>query len=863
MEWLSRLAAMLRGRKLETEYDDELRFHLEMKERDNLAAGMPPDEARREAGLHFGNATRVREQCRESNGISWMSSLWQDVCFGLRSLRHNPAFTVTALLALVLGIGANTAMFTVIRGVILRPIPLPDSGRILMIYSGDVRNGPVSWTPMDSYDLAHHNRSFDAVTAFTGGVMALTGNGEPRQVTMANVTAPFLSVLGLKPPLGRTFLETDQDDVVMIGDNFWRGSWRADPAIIGRQIRLDGRKRTVIGVLPPFSFRPAGFINLNTDVFMPMILDPAQDHNAFLVLAGRLKTGVTVQQAQAELSSLLAELERSKPPDRRGGRAVLVPLQEAVAENIRTLLFILLGAVTLVLGIACANVANLLLARAGARRQELAVRASLGASRARLIRQLLTESVLLSLAGGSLGLLLCYWAVPLLIALAPEGQIPRTGDIRVDGFVLAFALTVSLLTGIVFGVVPALYATQSKPGRFQTRRAQSLRGVLVAAEVALTLVLLSGAGLLVKSLYRMLVTSTGFERENILTTTVALPDRVYTTPDPMRRFYSSVLTRIQSLPGVESAGMVSMLPLGVQWFRGDFTIEGQPPNHWMVGKPDASPDYFHAMGIPLRRGRVFDAHDTSTAPQVAIVSESIARHFFQDSDPIGHRLTLDDPKEGRWLTIVGVVGDIKQEKLASTTEPQVYVPFEQETRTFFMDLGSFIVRTPLNPATTAEAIRKQINAVDPDLPVFESATVEELMDRSAASSRFETRLLVGFASLALLLAAIGIYGVVAYGVSQRTQEIGIRRALGASQPHILRIVMGRNLPYLAAGLALGAAGALASTRVLTSLLYDVQPHDLPVLVLAPVLLAAIALLASYVPARAAMEVEPTIALRYE
>jgi predicted permease len=860
--------AMLRGRRLEAEYDDELNFHLEMKAHQYEAAGMTPEQARREAALHFGNSTIVREGCREANGISWISSLWQDIGFGVRSLRHNPAFTVSALLALVLGIGANTALFTVIRGVLLRPIPLPDSGRIVLIDSGAFRNGVFerseSWTPKASYDIAHHSRSFNSVTAFTGGVMALTGAGEPRNVSMANVTEPFFRVLGLKPRLGRTFLNTDrlvadQDDGVILGERFWRVAWHADPAIIGRQITLDGRKRTIIGVLPTF----APLINGDPDVFTPLTLNPAEDNNAFLYMAGRLKPSVTTQQAQAELSSMLSELDRTLPLDRRGGRGVLIPLQEAVAEKIRTLLLILLGAVALILLIACANVANLLLARAGARHQEIAIRASLGASRARLIRQLLTESVLLSLAGGLLGLLLCFWAVPVLLALAPEGQIPRTGDIRVDGLVFTFALIISLLTGLVFGIAPALYATQPTPSRFQTRRAQNLRGVLVAAEVALTLALLSGAGLLLKSLYRMMVTPTGFDRQNILTTTVALPDRVYTTTQPMRRFYCSVLERIQLLPGVDSAGMVSMLPLGVQWFRGDFTIEGQPDNHWMVGKPDASPDYFRAMGIPLLRGRPFDARDTSSAPNVAIISESIARQFFRNSDPIGHRLTLDDPKEGRWLTIVGVVGDVKQERLAATTEPQVYVPFEQEPRTVFMSLGSLIVRTRLDPASMAESIRKAINAVDPDLPVFENATVQQLVDRSAASSRFETRLLAGFALLALLLAAIGIYGVVAYGVSQRTQEIGIRRALGADKSHILGIVIGRNLPYLVAGLALGIAGTLASTRVLSSLLYDVQPHDVLVLLAAPVLLGLIALLASYLPARAAMEVEPTVALRYE
>ena len=485
----------------------------------------------------------------------------------------------------------------------------------------------------------------------------------------------------------------------------------------------------------------------------------------------------------------------------------------------------------------------------------------MGASRTRLIRQLLTESLLLALSGGILGLIVTYWSVPLLLVLAPAGQLPRAADIRVDGEVLLFAVALSIVTGIVFGLAPAIQATKTRVDRATSN--QKLRGFLVAAEVALTLVLLAGAGLLLKSFHRMMIVPAGFERDHILTVTVALPDRIYTTTDPMRRFYTSVLDRLQTLPGVDSAGMVSSLPLGVQWFRGDFTIEGQPPNDWMVGKPNVGADYFRTMGIPLLRGRLFDAHDTNTAQPVAIITESIAKRFWGDRDPIGRRLTLDDPKDGYWLTIVGVVGDVKQEKLAAEVQPEVYVPFQQERRTFFMDVGSFVIRTRQDAASVGEAVRKQIQTVDPDLPLFETATVQELVERSVASPRFQTRLLTAFAALALLLAAIGIYGVVAYGVSQRTQEIGIRRALGAGTSDILRTVVGSNWRYVLAGLTIGIGGALAATRVLATFLYDVKPRDPLILLLAPALLAAIALIASYLPARKAMQVEPSIALRYE
>ena len=861
MEWLSRLIALLRSKRLETEYDDELSFHLEMKERDNLAAGMTPERARREAALHFGNQTRVREQCRESNGFSWVSSLLQDLLYGVRSLRKDPAFTVTALLALTLGIGVNTAIFTVIRGVMLLPLPLPKAQQIVMI-----RSSVGSWSPKGAYELARNSRSVESLAAFTGGTMALTGNAEPRQLWSMIVAPSFFTVLGVKPALGRPFTDREaidgSDGVVILNDEFWRAAFHAHPAVIGREITLDGRKRTVIGVLPPLASQPSSYwFGRTADIVIPAVLDPNEDHNAYLQVVARLKTDFTAQQAQAELSAIDAEQDRFRPANRRGGGIHVVPLQQAVAQDIRTLLLVLLGAVALVLLIACANIANLLLARAGARRREMAVRASLGASRPRLIRQLLTESVLLSGCSGLLGIVLCYWTVPLLLRLAPAGQIPRIGDIRVDGAVLFFSLALSLLTGVVFGLAPSVHATRMNMAR--AGRSRNLRGFLVAAEVALTLVLLAGAGLLLKSFYRMMHFPTGFEREHILTVTVALPDRIYTTTVPMRRFYESVLERVRSLPGVESAGMVSSLPLGIQWFRGDFTIEGQRPNDWMVGKPNVSADYFRTMAIPLLRGRFFDAHDTNTAQPVAIITESIARRFWGDRDPIGSRLTLDDPKDGHWLSVVGVVGDIKQEKLASHIDPQVYVPFQQEQKTFFMDVGSFVIRTRQDASSVAEAVRKQIQTVDPDLPIYETATVQELVDRSAASPRFETRLLTAFAALALVLASIGIYGVAAYGVSQRTHEIGVRRALGAGKADILRIVMGGNLRYVFAGLTLGIAGAVAVTRVLATFLYEVEPRDPLVLFLAPVLLSAIALLASYLPARKAVTVQPSVALRYE
>ena len=869
MEWLSRLIALLRSRKLEAEYDDELRFHLEMKERDNVASDMTPEQARREAALQFGNQTRVREQCRESNGIPWISSILQDLRYGWRSLLKDRGFTVTALLALTLGIGVNTAIFTVIRGVMLRPLPFPDAQKIVMIYSDQVRDGQfhqmMVWSPKGAFDLQRHSHSLESLASFTGGLMALTGSGQPREVWSMQVTPPFLAVLGIQPALGRSFLDREGipglDDVALLSDKFWRSNFHADPSVVGRQVTLDGRKRTVIGVIPPLALQPIEWMMQPADIVVPAALDPAEDHNAYLRVIAKLKPGFTEQQTQAELSAMEANLDSTRPPDRRGGSVRIVPLQRALADGVRVLLFVLLGAVSLILSIACANVANLLLARAGVRRREMAVRVSLGASRPRLIRQLLTESVLLSVTGGLLAVILCYWTVPLLLRLAPAGQIPRADDIRIDSEVLLFSLALSVLTGIVFGLAPAMHATKTRI--HGAARSQNLRGFLVAAEVALTLVLLAGAGLLLKSFYQIMTVPAGFEREHILTVTVSLPDRIYTTTDPMRRFYESVLDRLRTLPGVESIGLVSSLPLGVQWFRGDFTIEGQPANDWMVGKPNVSADYFRTMGIPLLRGRFFDAHDSAGAQPVGIITESIARHFFAGQDPIGRRLTLDDPKDGHWLTIVGVVGDIKQEKLASGVQPEVYVPFQQESKTFFMDVGSFVIRTRQDATSVAEAVRKQIQTVDPDLPLFETATVEELMDRSVASPRFETRLLTGFAALALLLASIGIYGVVAYGVSQRTQEIGIRRALGATRGNILGIVLGGNLRYVLAGLTLGIGGALAATRVLATFLYEVKPRDPEVLLLAPGMLAAIAFIASYLPARKAMQVEPSVALRYE
>jgi len=798
-----------------------------------------------------------------------------DVRLAVRGLLRSPGFTVVAVLAVALGIGANTAVFTIVDSVLLRALPFPEPGRLYALaIVNDSPFGGVNdrWMPDSLFvDFRKQDRYFEKLTAFGSHRVNLTGVGDARSIWGTFATANFFSVLGANAALGRTFAaDEDQpghDGVVVISDALWRSAFGGDPAIIGKSVRLDGESHIVIGVMAAGFAFPAAL-----DVWVPqgVVLNP---HNSWLLnVVGRLRPGATASQARAELDTIIKET-----PEEGGERrppARVVSLLESVSGKVQQLLLIFLGAVAFVLLIACANVANLMLARAAGRRQEIAVRAALGASRWRLIRQLLTESTLVSLAGGAAGLLLAIWSVPALVSLAPADSLPRAEQIGIDGWVLAFTFGVSLLTGLGFGIIPAIQATRSElreslslGGRTLTGRHERLRGALVVSEIALSLVLLTGAGLMLRSFIRLRSVDTGFQARNLITMTVELPDSTYKGASQVQAFHEQTLEKLSHLPGVTAAAAINWLPFGGPLMMGDFRLDGGRtfPKGLAVAKPFVSPGYFQAMGIRLLRGRDFTASDNGDAPLAGIVSQSAARRLWPGEDPIGKRFTEEEenPKPQDWVTVVGVVQDVKQMGMADKPRETVYQSSSQINRPGWLNHLAFVVRTASDPEALATAMRAAVREVDRNQPVQKIATMQSLIDESTAEPRFQTRLLGAFSMLALLLAAVGTYGVLAYSVAQRTHEIGIRMALGAERRDVLRLVLRRTLTLAGAGVLIGAAGALVVTRVLEKFLYEVKPNDPVTFVAVATLLAGVALAAGWIPAWRATRVDPVEALRYE
>jgi len=802
-----------------------------------------------------------------------MHALIQDVHYAARTLRRNPGFTAIAVLALALGIGANTAVFTVVNGVLLRPMPFPEPDRLFLV-SYAWQHGPfdAGFSMADEHyiEFRRQDRLFDHVASFTGSSANLSGAGDPAHIAAANVTPEFFSALRVNPAMGRTFLaDEDQpgrNNVALLSDTLWRNRFDADSRIIGKTVTLDGVRRTVIGVMP------AGFaFPYDAAVWTPLTIEVNQSNSFSRPVIGRLKAGVSPQQALAELKTFAHRLPVD-PRDKRDDRiAAIVPLKELLVDKIRLSLWIFAGAVGFVLLIACVNVANLLLARAADRRPEMAVRSALGAGRRRLIRQLLTESTLVSLAGGIAGILLALWGVPALIALAPAGKIPRIEQIRIDYWVLAFTAGVSVVTGLLFGMAPALRATRrdlretmSHSGRTSTGRGERLRSTLVVAEISLALILLTGAGLMLKSFLRLRAVDPGFHAENVLTMTVELPDSIYRTAPQIQAFHHQILAKLAALPGAVTAGAVNWKPLGGMLTVGDFQVEGGRRSDFNVDKLCVNPAYFRALGIRLEHGREFTESDNAAAPAVAIVSQSVARRVWPGEDPIGERVAEEDnPKPEDWITIVGVVDDIRQTSMSKNPEPALYRPYLQVTSAFWLNQMTFAVRTASNPQQLAAAMRAVLHDVDRDQPVMAMSTMQEMVATSTAEPRFQTRLLGVFALLALALAVVGIYGVFAYSVAQRTHEIGIRMALGAEAGNVLRMVLRRTLLLTGAGVALGTLGALAVTRALAAFLFEVKPNDPATFAAVAFMLVCVALAAGWIPARRATQVDPAIALRYE
>jgi putative ABC transport system permease protein len=699
----------------------------------------------------------------------------------------------------------------------------------------------------------------------------LTGRGEPALLAGMQVTEDFFSVFGVAPALGRTLLAEDYAqgpaNVAVVSDELWRGQFSADPGIIGQTVQLDGEPFTIVGVMPE-SFRFPG----STQIWAPSQLG-ATRNNAFRQVVARLKQDVSIEQAQAELDTFAATFaaQSGSPDAHMGLRAV--GLQDSIVGRVRSALWLFLGAVGFVLLIACANVAHLALARSEQRQREITVRAALGAGRWRLARQLLIESGALTLLGGSLAFLFATWGTALLVSIIPPNKIPRLAEVAVDWRVFTFGLLISLLAALMFGLAPAWRAARIEIAPFlkETTRttgsagARRFRGLLIIGETAMAVVLLTGAALLVRSFSRLLEVDPGFRPENVLSMSVALPEPIYQTPRQMNAFYDSVLERLNTQPGVAAAGLINWRPLGQMLLRGSVSIQPRAPGRDEVyaSKILVSPGYFRAMGIPLRRGRAFTAADREDSPPVVIISERLARRLWKDQDPVGQRLDADLPGIAPWVTVVAVVGDITQSSLAEEPPPALYLPYRQVENTYFLPMMSFVVRTRSDPSAMAEVLRQSVTEADPNIPVYQIDTMEQVIRSSVAEPRFRTLLLGVFSARALALSAIGIYGVISYSVATHVREIGVRLALGARARDVTTLFVKRGLGLTVAGLALGVAGALPLTRLISSMLFTVTPTDPLAFTAALVVLAAAALLASYVPARRAAAVDPAVALRDE
>ena len=875
-----RLRALLHSDAVHREIDEEMRFHIEMRAEENVRRGMPPDEARRDAERRFGRLTRIKEMGYEVRGGGMLETLGQDLRYGLRMLLKHPGFTLVAVVALALGIGANSAIFSVVDSLLLRPLPFEQPERLVQVWESNPQRGrlemPASFPNFT--DWRDQNHVFEHTVAYSHWSFNLTGSAEPERIRSALVSHAFFPMLGIKPILGRTFLpgedQPGQDLSVVISRSLWQRRFNSDPGVVGKAVDLNGKSFTVVGVVAEATALPGlpGDIELWAPVSHGFALTERRAH--FLNVIARLKPGVGLEQAQAEMSRIAEALSRQYPEANADRTLRIVPLQEQVVGDVRPALLVLLGAVVFVLLIASTNVANMLLARAAGRRKEIAIRTALGAGRWRLVRQLLTESLLLALAGGALGLLLALWGVNLLVMFGPS-DLPRVKEVAVDGRVLAFTFAVSLLTGLVFGLVPALQSsrpelneTLKEGGRSATGGAgrRRVRSLLVVTEVTLSLVLLVGAGLLLKSFFRLRAVNPGFNPQDVLTMQLDLTGPNYQKGSQVISFHGRLLERVGALPGVEAAATASSVPIapdaGFAYLT--FVVERQTPDpaeHPAAFYNGVSPDYFRTMQIPVLRGRAFDEHDVRGALGVAIVNETLARSYFHGSDPLGRRITLNDenPKEEDWATVVGVVKDTKPRELAGEPVAEMYMPYAQQPEPSM----ALMIRTAGSPDAVVAAVRREVLALDPAQPVYSVRTLPAVMSEAVATPRFRTFLLGVFAALALALAVVGIYGVMSYAVTQRTHEFGIRMALGAGSSDVLKLVVGHGMALALAGVLIGLVASFALTRVLAGLLYGVTPTDPVTFACVSLLLVAVALAACLIPARRAAKVDPMVALRYE
>jgi putative ABC transport system permease protein len=901
--WLIRVIGVIVPRRLRADWRQE--WEAELRYRETLMAEWDKLDRRAKRALlwhslgAFADALWLQPRRMEDE-------MFQDLSYGFRMLRQRPGFTLAAVIALALGIGANTAIFSVVNAVLLRTLPFADPDRLVVVWQYN-QQGEYSQLSLayPNYDELRKQcqvcEDVGAWNSYTSTRFALTGGAQPEQAQYAVVSASLFSVLGVKPALGRDFLrEEDQlgaARVAIISHELWRRRWAGDPKLIGAAITLNGQSYTVVGVMPPGFVFPR--FPRDAEVWVPLSGDPFPGRRfspgtRYLNVMARLKAGATFEQAEAEMETIARRIERQDPQFNRGLGLRPTPLHLQLTGHLRPALFTLLGAVGFVLLIACANVANLLLARAASRRQEIAVRLALGATRLRLARQLLTESLMLALLGGAAGLLLAAWGVKLLSIIpynAASYYVPYNishDQITLDGRVLAFTFALSLLAGVIFGLAPAFQS--SKPdindalkgvgaptsvGIAGSRRRHT-RSLLVVAEVALSLTLLVGAGLMIKSFLRLQEVDPGFEPESVLTAEISLPRAKYPNGQNVAAFHDQLLGRLAATPGVAAAGLGSSLPLSGTNADTSFFIDGRPPleprDRPHTHPRAISPDYFRAMGMKMVEGRAFTEQDHSQAPRVAIINETMARRFWPAQPALGKRVALDyeamkyfsdRPPEfdlaAGMREIVGVVRDVRHERLETEPQPEMYVPDRQSPEREM----NLVIRAVVDPSSLAAAVRGAVSAIDPDQPVADIKPMSRLLADSVAKPRFNYLLLTFFAAVALILTITGVYGVMSYAVAQRTREMGIRLALGGRSQDVLKLVIGQGMKPVIAGVALGLAGAYALTRVMATLLFDVSATDPSVFIGVAALLATVALLACYLPARRATKIDPVIALRHD
>lgn len=862
--------------RVDQEFSEEIKAYLDMLTEAKLRQGLSPQEARRNALLELGGVEQVEERVREIRMGQFIETAWRDVRIGVRTLVHSPIFTAVTVLSLALGIGANTAIFSVINGLLLRPLSYPESERLVDVWHTPPQQSfpglnRFSVSPANYLDWKAQSSSFEQIAVYGYAGLSLSTSNDPLPLIGATVSSDFFSVLRTNPVLGRTFTPDEEqpgrDQVVVISQGLWQRAFGANPNIVGQTVTLNSRSFNVVGVMP------AGFeFPREADLWIPLAWDDKERQvrsiHDYLVIA-RLKPNVSVQQAQAEMSTISSRLEQQYPEEDKGWGAVVIPLREDLVGDVRTALLVLFCAVSFVLLIACANVANLMLARGANRQREMAVRIALGAGRARLIRQLLTESVLLAVTGGLLGLLLAVFGSKLLVGL---GNLPNASDIGIDTRALGFTLLVSFAAGIIIGIMPALQFTRTsvsetlKQGSGRSGGSslkQYTRKALVISEVALSLVLLIGAGLMIRSFWKLQNVDPGFDTRNALTMSVVLTSTRYPEPNQMLAFLDRAIEQIRAVPGVVAVGATTTVPLSGGGSTQPFSIEGRPAGA-IAEQPMAqtryiSTDYFRAIGIPVRQGRVFSEQDRDKSVPVVIISEAMARRFWPGESPIGKRLTPSFHSEQGAREIVGVVGDVKSRGLDSDSSTMMYLPYKQSPRPFM----SFVVRTASNPESLIQPVSRAIYSIDKDQALTDVQTMDQVLLASLSGRRFNMTLLLTFAGVALMLAAVGVYGVMNYTVTLRRRELGIRMALGAAKMDVLRLVLGQGLILTLIGVGAGLISAYALTRLMASLLYGVTATDYLTFGSVSAMLIAVGLAASYIPARRATKVNPTIALRAE